>query len=126
MAEVNTLKVGGYEVICKIENRMSNYKNKVGIPLQMSVVREAWNKQGISVPYSAMNATLQLAVGSDVHREIMLSVNVPVSMVYNSASMFNIVEQLVDWASDELKASRFITVHVAFFDKNGATIRKIS
>lgn len=125
MAEVNTVKVGGYEVVCKIENRMSNYKNKVGVPLQMSIVRESWNKQGISVPHSAMNATLQLAVGSDVHREIMLSVNVPVSMVYNNATMFNIVEQLVDWASDELKASRFISVNVLFFDKNGAAIRKL-
>ena len=124
MAEVKTLKVGGYEVICKIENRMSNYKNKVGVPLQMSVVRESWNKQGISVPHSAMNATLQLAVGSDVHREIMLSVDVPVSMVYNCATMFNIVEQLVEWASNELKASRFISVNVVFFDKNGVAIHK--
>lgn len=125
MAEVKTLKVGGYEVVCKTENRMSNFKNKVGVPLHMSVVRESWNKQGILVPHSAMNATLQLAVGSDVHREIMLSVEVPVSMVYNSASMFNIVELLADWASNELKASRFISVNVVFFDKNGVAIRKV-
>lgn len=123
MAEVKTIKVRGYEVVCKIENRMSNYLNKAGVPLQMSTVRESWNKQGISVPHSAMNATLQLAVGSDVHREITLSCEVPVSMVYNSSTMFNIVEQLVSWATNELKASRFISVNITYTDKNGNEIR---
>ena len=122
MAEVKTVKIGGYEVICKIENRMSNYNNNAGVPLQMSIVREDWNKQGIIVPMSAMGATLQLAVGSDVHREIMLSVDVPVSMVYNSASMFGIVEKLIDWSVTELKASRFISVAVVFRDKDGVDI----
>lgn len=123
MAEVRTLKLGGHEVVCKIENRMSNYKNKAGVPLQMSTVREFWNKQGITVPSSAMSATLQLAVGSDVHREIMLSVNVPVSMVYNNATMFHIVEQLVTWSTNELTATRFVSVDVVFQDKNGNEIR---
>lgn len=123
MAEVKTLKVGGREVVCKIENRMSNFKGNAGVPLQMSTVRESWNKQGISVPQNAMSATLQLAVGSEVHREIMLSVDVPVSLVYNSTSMFNTVEQLITWATTELKASKFISVDVLFFDKNGNEIR---
>lgn len=123
MAEVRTLKLGGHEVICKIENRMSNFKTKVGVPLVMSTVREDWNKQRISVPNSAMSASLQLAIGSDIHREIMLSVNIPVSMVYNSATMFHIVEQLVEWAMEELKASRFISIDALFQDKNGNELR---
>lgn len=123
MAEVRSLKLGGHEVICKIENRMSNFKTKAGVPLMMATVREAWNKQRITVPNSAMSATLQLAIGSDIHREIMLSVDVPVSMVYNSATMFHIVEQLVEWAMEELKASRFISVDVMFQDKDGNELR---
>lgn len=123
MAEVKTLKLGGHEVLCSIENRMSNYKTKVGVPLQMSTVREAWNKKGISLPNSAMSAVIELAVGSDIHREIMLSVEVPVGMVYNSASMFHTVEQLVDWTMSELKATRFISVDMIFRDKNGDKVR---
>lgn len=122
MAEVKMIKLGGRDVVCTIENRMSNYNVQIGVPLVMSTVREAWNKKGISLPTAAMSSEIQLAVGSDVHREIMLYVEVPVNLVYNSASMFHIVEQLVDWSMRELKATRFISVNMAFQDKDGNQI----
>ena len=122
MADVQELKIGGQKVICKMENRLSNYENKVGEPLMMSAVRTSWNMQLIQIPSKAMEATLKLIVGSDVHREITLSVNVPISIVNNSENMFNTFEKLVEWSMDEAKANRFIAVGVDFFDKNGNRI----
>lgn len=123
MTDMNKIKIGGYEISYQVENIVGDAEHHVDTPMDMSVIRESWNRRGMKVPTHAMNITVQLKVGDKLHKEkITMLVGIQVNMIYNSAATFKIIEQMLEWAKKERNAEILYSLEVIFCNKHGERI----